>query len=63
MEDDGYIYQYIIYHALLAKKESIAIRLLSDIKWIARKVKACGGIKALLCDYEMCQDQLDYLVS
>ena len=63
MEDDGYIYQYIIQHALAAKKQSIAIRLLNDIKWINCKVKACRGIKALLCDYEMCQQQLNSLVS
>ncbi|EDV27321.1 uncharacterized protein TRIADDRAFT_52890 [Trichoplax adhaerens] len=61
MEDDGYMYQHIIEHALTAKKSSIAIHLLNDIKWISAKIKACGNIMTLLKDYAKCEEQLDYM--
>ena len=58
--DDGYYYQYLIYHALQAKDGKTLKEIIRDFKWISVKIHLDSTIYNLCVDMEKA---IDYLKS
>ena len=42
LEDDGYVYWNLIHHMLKAEQQGMAIRLLTNLAWVTKKLEVCG---------------------
>ncbi|EDV21016.1 uncharacterized protein TRIADDRAFT_60338 [Trichoplax adhaerens] len=56
--DDGYFYQYIIYHAIQADDDSILATLMTDFNWMMNKLKKFKSLSNLRLDLI---DYINYL--
>ncbi|RDD41618.1 Apoptotic protease-activating factor 1 [Trichoplax sp. H2] len=58
LADDGYFYQNLIYHAILAENNEHLQNILTDFNWMTCKIKSDQTIYNLICDLT---DYVNYL--
>lgn len=59
ISDDGYYYQYLIYHAIQAGYDHILQLLLTDFNWMTSKVKVFRTLHDLRLDVYDCIQYFD----
>ncbi|RDD36602.1 Apoptotic protease-activating factor 1, partial [Trichoplax sp. H2] len=59
-EDDGYIYQNIISHAILANKPGTVYAIATSLSWWSSKIRACKTLFSLITDLKECCEYLKF---